>query len=297
MSLLLALQVAGGGQTLLPSLVTDTDTFFGEQLNLVVFPSLATDTDVFFSPTVTTTVSLFPSLYNDTDIFFAATVTTGAVTLSPPLVTDDDVFFSATLSQVTVLSPSLVTDTDTFFGPTVTVGSVTLLPSLVTDADTFFSATITTGSVSLTPGLYNDSDVFFAPVVTTGSVNLNPGLSDVPSVFFDSVVTQDAGGGEQTLFPDLFINVTIFFGEYLGGIDEGGGKQRRGEKYIEVDSSNIHSVYYDKEGVLRVRFNSGPVYAYKDVPQRKVERLIRSRSPGTFLHKNIVNKYNFRKMT
>lgn len=274
MALLLALQVAGGSQTLLPSLVTDTDTFFGEQLNLVVFPSLATDTDVFFSPTVTTTVSLFPSLYNDTDIFFAATVTTGAVTLSPPLVTDDDVFFSATLSQVTVLSPSLVTDDDTFF-----------------------SATVTTGSVSLTPGLYSDGDVFFAPVVTTGSVNLNPGLSDVPSVFFDSVVTQSGGSGDQTLFPDLFINVSIFFGEYIGGIDEGGGKQRRGEKYIEVDSSNIHSVYYDKEGVLRVRFNSGPVYAYKDVPQRKVERLIRSRSPGTFLHKNIVNKYNFRKMT
>lgn len=294
MSLLLALQVAGGGQTLLPSLVTDTDTFFGEQLNLVVFPSLATDTDVFFSPTVTTTVSLFPSLYGDTDTFFAATVTTGAVTLSPPLVTDDDVFFSATLAQVTVLSPSLVTDTDTFFGPTVTVGSVTLLPSLVTDADTFFSATVTTGSVTLTPGLYNDSDVFFASVVTTGSISLSPGLSDVPSVFFDSVVTQDSGGGEQTLFPDLFINVSIFFGEYIGDEGQGGGKSR---KYIKLDSSNIHSVFYDDEGILRVKFNSGPVYAYKDVPEKKVARLVRSRSPGTFLHKNIIDKYRYRKMT
>lgn len=53
-------------------------------------------------------------------------------------------------------------------------------------------------------------------------------------------------------------------------------------KYILVDSSNLHSVWYDASTrVLRVRFLSGAEYEYERVPERIVIALLNADSHGS----------------
>lgn len=55
-----------------------------------------------------------------------------------------------------------------------------------------------------------------------------------------------------------------------------------------VSSSNIAAVGYDVDSkTLRVRFNSGPTYDYRGVPERLYHELVGAESVGQFFHQNI----------
>lgn len=57
---------------------------------------------------------------------------------------------------------------------------------------------------------------------------------------------------------------------------------------IPVDSSNLHSVGYDSTNqILRVRFLSGDVYDYFNVPEHLFNGLLSADSKGSYLHRYI----------
>lgn len=59
-----------------------------------------------------------------------------------------------------------------------------------------------------------------------------------------------------------------------------------------VTSSNIKAVGYDgKTTTLRVRFNSGRTYQYKDVPHEVYTALIGAQSIGKYFLANIKDQY------
>lgn len=226
-----AATVTRGAVALSPGLVTDADTFHAPTVSrgtVTLSPSLVTDSDAFHAPTVTNGLMLQPSLVTDADTFHAPTVTRGAVTLSPSLVTDADTFHAATVSQdgaTQTLSPSLVTDSDTFHAPSVTRGAVALSPGLVTDADTFHAATVTNG-VALRPSLVTDADTFHAQTVTRGAVGLQPSLVVNSQSFYVPTVSSD--GSPQNLVASRLINdATIYAHEVVRQIFAGDATDSR----------------------------------------------------------------------
>lgn len=64
---------------------------------------------------------------------------------------------------------------------------------------------------------------------------------------------------------------------------------------IGVSSSDIHSVGYEN-GTLYIRFNSGGLYAYYNVPQNVYTNLMNASSKGRFFHQNIKNVYAYAKL-
>jgi len=64
-----------------------------------------------------------------------------------------------------------------------------------------------------------------------------------------------------------------------------------------VDSSNIESIGYDESTqTLRVKFLSGGIYEYKNVPIMEFEQLINASSVGACLNRNIKNNYPYEKV-
>lgn len=62
-----------------------------------------------------------------------------------------------------------------------------------------------------------------------------------------------------------------------------------------VRSSNIRSIGYDETSrTLEIEFTSGDVYQYFDVPQREHQALMQASSHGSYLNKNIKDKYRFK---
>lgn len=62
-----------------------------------------------------------------------------------------------------------------------------------------------------------------------------------------------------------------------------------------IYSSNIDKVGYSSyEKRLVVRFKSGGLYEYRNVPHTIYESLIESRSAGSYFHKNIRSKFDFK---
>lgn len=57
-----------------------------------------------------------------------------------------------------------------------------------------------------------------------------------------------------------------------------------------VRSSNISSVGYDN-GLMHIRFNSGGVYAYYNVPQTVYNGLISAASVGSYFHSFVKGRY------
>ena len=260
-------------QTLLPDLFDESvDTFFASQVNLKVFPGLYVDPDTFFAPKISR--NLKPGLYTDTDTFFAPKVSHG-------------------------LKPGLYADVDTFFTPTVTQpsGGQTLFPTLFVSNSVFFSPVVK-GRYTLTPSLYADADTFFGPVVK-GRYTLTPTLYFDPDTFFTSVISQGPGG-DQGLSPGNFFSLAFFFDSDIEGGDapeeetpQGGGKQH---KYHKLESSDVHSVLRYGDDV-RIRYNDGKVYNYSDVSEKKFNKLVNARSPGSFVHKNIKEKHAYRRFS
>ncbi len=59
-----------------------------------------------------------------------------------------------------------------------------------------------------------------------------------------------------------------------------------------LSSSLISRIFYDEEArALRVRFNSGSLYVYFDVPQSEFEALKTAPSPGRYYNACIKGRY------
>lgn len=64
-------------------------------------------------------------------------------------------------------------------------------------------------------------------------------------------------------------------------------------KFVPVESSNIHSVYFDNG--LFVKFHGGAVYHYKDVPQELFLDMMEATSKGKFFNAHIKSSFAFEK--
>ncbi len=154
-------------------------------------PSLVTNSQTFHAATVTRgAVTLTPSLVTNSQTFHASMVTTGAVTLASSLVTNGQTFHAPTVSTGSVtLSPSLVTNGQTFYAPVVSSGGATLAPSLVTNSQTFPSPTISVGAVTLTLDVVVNGQTFYAPTVAQPSgQTLEPTLVTNGQTFYGPTV-------------------------------------------------------------------------------------------------------------
>ena len=73
-----------------------------------------------------------------------------------------------------------------------------------------------------------------------------------------------------------------------------------GEETMErkrVSSSNIHSVGYDAEArILEIKFHSGGIYRYSNVPETVHCHLMKAASKGSYFHQSIRDKYNFKRV-
>jgi hypothetical protein len=64
-----------------------------------------------------------------------------------------------------------------------------------------------------------------------------------------------------------------------------------------VESSNIESVGYDKATkVLEVKFKSGSVYQYTNVPPEKHKALVEADSVGGYFSANIKEHYSYKRV-
>ena len=65
----------------------------------------------------------------------------------------------------------------------------------------------------------------------------------------------------------------------------------------KVNSRDLKSVGYDPDTrILEIEFNNGGVYQYANVPSSVYTGLITASSHGSFLHKNVRNKYSYVKL-
>ena len=65
----------------------------------------------------------------------------------------------------------------------------------------------------------------------------------------------------------------------------------------QVNSSNIKSIGYDlPTKVLEVKFISGDVYEYYDVPEHLYQQFLHASSFGQFLTDNIRYNYRYKKI-
>jgi hypothetical protein len=63
--------------------------------------------------------------------------------------------------------------------------------------------------------------------------------------------------------------------------------------WTAVDSSNVAAYRYNPgTKVLQIRFKSGRVYGYKDVPQNVVDEFTTADSKGKFVNANIKHNYS-----
>jgi KTSC domain len=85
----------------------------------------------------------------------------------------------------------------------------------------------------------------------------------------------------------------------VSGIDGECLEGRRGKfmEYIELNSSNLHSVKYEAESeILTVIFQNGSKYSYFDVPEKVYLGLINAGSHGSFFHAEIKDSFSFKKI-
>ena len=246
-------------------------------------------------PVTAASQTLLPNLFDESVDTFFTPVVKNKNTLTPSLYTDADTFFTPVVTARFTLLPNLYTDLDTFFNPVVK-GLNRLTPGLYVDADTFFTSVVKNRN-TLSPGLYVDLDTFFSP--TVGRLNtLTPSLYVDPDTFFTHALSQ--GISDQDLTPFLYSSLVNFFSPLMGdgsepepdlSFSQGGGKQR---KFRKVESSNVESVLHEGD-TLTIRYRDGSVYNYSDVPEKKFNRLVNSRSPGNFVHTKIKDRHDYRR--
>jgi hypothetical protein len=65
-----------------------------------------------------------------------------------------------------------------------------------------------------------------------------------------------------------------------------------------MPSSVVAAITYDPDAsVLRVRFVSGMIYDYKNVPEKVFKAMKSATSKGTFLNQHIKGNYEFEKIS
>lgn len=65
-------------------------------------------------------------------------------------------------------------------------------------------------------------------------------------------------------------------------------------EWVEVISSNINKIAYDKEHrELLVEFRGGNQYYYINVPEKIFEDMLLASSKGEFLYRNIKGQYGY----
>lgn len=63
----------------------------------------------------------------------------------------------------------------------------------------------------------------------------------------------------------------------------------------DVQSSNIEKIGYNEEFKnLYIKYKSGRVYAFENVPKELYESLDKAESKGSFMNSNIKNKFNYK---
>lgn len=111
-------------------------------------PSLVTNSQTFYAPTVAATYVLTPDLFTNGQTFYSPTVSLGGTQdLTPSLVTNSQTFYAPTVTALATIAPDLFTNSQTFYGPTVTA-SYTLEPGLFSNTQTFYAATVVSATVA-----------------------------------------------------------------------------------------------------------------------------------------------------
>ena len=81
--------------------------------------------------------------------------------------------------------------------------------------------------------------------------------------------------------------------ELLGKIRDFNPVESIWGNWTPVSSTNIAAFRYEtSDRVLQVKFASGRIYSYKDVPENVVEEFAHADSKGKFLHANIRHNYS-----
>lgn len=65
--------------------------------------------------------------------------------------------------------------------------------------------------------------------------------------------------------------------------------------WISVSSSNLDALAFD-QGDLYIRFKSGSIYYYSDVPISLYLDILGAGSKGKFHHANLKNKFNYKRI-
>lgn len=97
----LPLQATGATQTLLPGLVTNSETFYAATVTpgtVTLTPTLAANSNTVYAPTVSSSNTLSPSLVTNSSDFFTPTVTPGTATLAPTIVANSETFYDAVVT-------------------------------------------------------------------------------------------------------------------------------------------------------------------------------------------------------
>jgi len=116
----------GGLQTLLPSLYTNTNTFYLTTITQTGPPQTLTpdrydNTNVFYDATVSSSNTLTPDRYDNTNVFYAATIS-ASNELIPDRYDNTNIFYAATVIQpggTQTLIPARYDNVNTLFSPTV----------------------------------------------------------------------------------------------------------------------------------------------------------------------------------
>ncbi len=64
---------------------------------------------------------------------------------------------------------------------------------------------------------------------------------------------------------------------------------------VPVKSSNIKTIGWES-GTLEIEFHSGGIYQYSDVPAAIYTTMLDAPSKGKYFHKNIKDRYEFRRI-
>lgn len=184
-----------------PKLVIVYSSASGQTLN----PSLLTNSSTFFAPTVTSRVTVSPPKLTNNSNLYVPAVIPGAVQLHPPVLVNQSAFLSPKLNLK--LYGTLLHNTSVFYLPSIIVGSKTLTAPLLVNSSVLYPPTIINGSVTLhVPRLINTS-VLHVPSVIPGGISLAVPKLVNTSTLHVPTITQ----GGVSLHVPLLVNTSVLY--------------------------------------------------------------------------------------
>lgn len=67
-------------------------------------------------------------------------------------------------------------------------------------------------------------------------------------------------------------------------------------KFTSVESSNVGAIAMS-DGNMYVKFNTGSIYRYDNVPQSVFDDMLSAESKGKFFNAHVKNTYNYEKVS